>query len=189
MTKNNDGVKYILLDFLCKKRRDCIYLLFFTFIFFDSLNEMPKIIPSQFYIVLNKRPWLYNLDTIRAEHKTFSTNGTVSFASLGVISFKKRLYCHWKTHTRFFKTTDDPGFFQFFLFFLSTSFFRFTMLFLAFAGLAVTALSLSMALVITGYTASITAISMSSATIPAYPENPTATATKYLKRFDHHSDG
>jgi len=62
------------------------------------------------------------------------------------------------------------------------------MLCLAFAGLTVTALSLSMALVITGYTASITAISMSSVTIPAYPENPTATATKYLKRFDHHSD-
>ena len=29
MTKNNDGVKYILLDFLCKKRSDCIHFLFF----------------------------------------------------------------------------------------------------------------------------------------------------------------
>jgi len=63
------------------------------------------------------------------------------------------------------------------------------MLLLAFARLTVIALSLSTVLVITGCTASITAVFMSSVTIPAYPEDPTATATKYLKRFDHHSDG
>jgi hypothetical protein len=62
------------------------------------------------------------------------------------------------------------------------------MLFLAFVRLTVTALSISMGLVITGDTAIITTIFMSSVTISAYAEDPTATATKYLKRFDHHSD-
>jgi len=62
------------------------------------------------------------------------------------------------------------------------------MLFLAFVRLTVCALSLSTGLEITGYTAMITTIFMSSITIPAYAEDPTATAAKYFKRLDHHSD-
>jgi hypothetical protein len=59
------------------------------------------------------------------------------------------------------------------------------MLFLTFALLTVSALSLSMALVITSYTAIITTIFMSFITIPAYAEDPTAARTKYFKRFNH----
>ena len=60
---------------------------------------------------------------MRAEHKSFPTNRTISLAFFGVVTFKKRLYCHWKTHTRFYKYRWFPGLFSIFSFFSFDVFF------------------------------------------------------------------